>query len=142
MPLPPPPSASFPPDKLLKDMKHTCLGSVRRMPSNSCCVSCWSLEMSAFSCSPNTWYAREQKMHLCKTGCICNITSVKVKQLFPYIYTYWVCSASPIFVWTNQHLMSNVNNSMPSALSSQDLFLTPNLGWVDLEVQVNFSNPP
>ena len=32
----------------------TCLGSVSRIPSNNCCVSCWSLEMSAFSWRPNT----------------------------------------------------------------------------------------
>ena len=24
------------------------------MPSNNCCVSCWSLDISAFSCNPNT----------------------------------------------------------------------------------------
>lgn len=37
------------------DCLLTCLGRVNRMPSNSCCVSCWSLEMSAFSCRPNTY---------------------------------------------------------------------------------------
>ena len=32
----------------------TCLGRVSRIPSNSCCVSFWSLLISAFSWSPNT----------------------------------------------------------------------------------------
>lgn len=42
---------------------------------------------------------------------------------------------TPIFVFTNQHLLNDVDNIMAAAFTSKDIFLLPNLGCANLRAQ-------